>query len=139
MSRYEFSPDFRRVLERVRQEAENRGHDRIGLEHFALVLLSPPWAEATAVVFCVDADAARVVLEDRLGPGAGQTQPDLPYSAGANRLLESAMSVARERRESSITVSELRWGFTRFAEGAGLVASLVAERVAGERSGGDFT
>lgn len=139
MANFNFSPDVRRVFERVRAEAARSGHSQVELEHFALVLLSPPWQEATTLVFCVNAEAAAARLRHRLRLRVKAGSEELPYSSAARKLIESAMTVARERNRHSVGVSEFRRGFTRFTEGVMLVASLLAEGFVEEDSDSDVT
>src|SRR5919202_1923067 len=105
----------------AREEAVQLRHQYVAPEHILLALLRDGEGVAAAALanFEVDADAlgARVkskLREGRSGPPVG---PDLPYSTHAKKVLEFAMTEARELNHSYVGTEHLLLGLLREEKG----------------------
>src|SRR5215207_9126113 len=121
MNGYNFTERVRRVLSRAREEAFALRHEYVGTEHILLALLEGGGlAQATIENLGVNtADVRTKVLDTVVAGRADSTSagasggileafadtifprgPDLPYTSRAKKVLELAMSEARNLRHS---------------------------------------
>src|SRR5205814_1788476 len=91
----------RRVLQMAREEAARLRHDYVGTEHVLLGLIREGEGIAAAVLTNLDVDLETIQrkVEETVvrGKAAQAAGPDLPYTGRAKRVLELAMTEARER------------------------------------------
>jgi ATP-dependent Clp protease ATP-binding subunit ClpA len=106
-----YTDGMRRVIARAQEEARILGHQYIGTEDLLLGLAGAAGDPAAAVLesLGVSADAVRQQAEQAAGealqplPPAGQ----IPYSAGARRVLDLSLREAPRRRGSCIGTEHL--------------------------------
>src|SRR5262245_10454028 len=129
MNGYNFTERVRKVLAMAREEAHGLTHEYVGTEHILLGLLSEGEGVACAVLqnFNIELDAVRstildVVKRGRAGPTKG---PDLPYTSRAKKVLELAMSEARELDHSYVGTEHLLLGLLR--EEKGIAAQVLTD------------
>src|SRR5215212_969923 len=100
MNGYNFTERVRKVLAMAREEAARLHHEYVGTEHLLLGLLREGEGVASAVLHNLLADPdeveARIHETLKKGKAAQTTGPDLPYTSRAKKVLELAMSEARE-------------------------------------------
>src|SRR5215213_6871345 len=104
MNGYNFTERVRKVLAMAREEAARLHHEYVGTEHILLGLIREGEGVAAAVLqnLSVDLDEIQQKIEDTVkkGKASQTTGPDLPYTSRAKKVLELAMSEARELSHS---------------------------------------
>src|SRR5918995_1536761 len=99
MNAYNFTERVRKVLAKAREESLKLDHEYVGTEHILLGLIGEPDTVAVSVMESLDVDlsAMRQKVLDTVKRGrAPQGERDLPYTSRAKKVLELAMSEARE-------------------------------------------
>jgi len=129
MNGYNFTERVRKVLAMAREEAARLHHEYVGTEHILLGLIREGEGVAAAVLqnLSVDLDEIQQKIEETVKKGkAAQTQgPDLPYTSRAKKVLELAMSEARELNHSYVGTEHLLLGLLR--EEKGIAAQVLAD------------
>ncbi len=123
MNGYNFTERVRKVLQLARDEAARLHHEYVGTEHILLGLIREGEGVAAAVLqnMNVDLDEVQQKIEDTVkkGKAAQTTGPDLPYTSRAKKVLELAMSEARELNHSYVGTEHLLLGLLREEKGIG--------------------
>src|SRR5262245_31591159 len=129
MNGYNFTERVRKVLAMTREEAHSLKHEYVGTEHIVLGLVREGDGMACTVLqnLNIELDALRskildVVKAGRAGPTTG---PDLPYTSRAKKVLELAMSEARELNHSYVGTEHLLLGLLR--EEKGIAAQVLTD------------
>lgn len=129
MNGYNFTERVRRVLAMAREEAAHLKHEYVGTEHILLGLIRAGEGVAVAVLqnLGVDLDQVRQNVEaqvkrDKPNRPVG---PDLPYTSRAKKVLEFAMTEARELNHSYVGTEHLLLGLIR--EDKGIAAEVLAD------------
>src|SRR5256884_559942 len=131
MNGYNFTDRVRKVLQMAREEAARLHHEYVGTEHILLGLIREGEGVAAAVLtnLNVDLEEIQQKIEETVkkGKAAAAAGPDLPYTSRAKKVLELAMSEARELNHSYVGTEHLLLGLLREEKGiaAGL-AQLIA-------------
>src|SRR5437016_4122594 len=129
MNGYNFTERVRKVLAMAREEAERLRHEYVGTEHILLGLIREGEGVAAAVLnnLSVDLDEIQQKIEDTVkkGKAAQTTGPDLPYTSRAKKVLELAMSEARELNHSYVGTEHLLLGLLR--EEKGIAAQVLTD------------
>ena len=126
---YNFTERVRKVLAMAREEAARLRHEYVGTEHILLGLIAEGEGVATAVMrnLGVDPDALRDRAEEvmRKGSASATTGPDLPYTSRAKKVLELAMTEARDLNHAYVGTEHLLLGLLR--EEKGIAAQVLRE------------
>src|SRR5215212_2176544 len=121
MNGYNFTERVRKVLAMAREEAARLHHEYVGTEHILLGLIREGEGVAATVLqnLSVELDDIQDKIEVTVKKGkAGQTTgPDLPYTSRAKKVLELAMSQARELNHSYVGTEHLLLGLLREEKG----------------------
>src|SRR6516225_3753755 len=129
MNGYNFTERVRKVLAMAREEAARLHHEYVGTEHILLGLIREGEGVAAAVLqnMNVDLDEVQQKIEDTVKKGNAQqtTGPDLPYTSRAKKVLELAMSEARELNHSYVGTEHLLLGLLR--EEKGIAAQVLTD------------
>ncbi|MGQ0765125.1 MAG: ATP-dependent Clp protease ATP-binding subunit [Gemmatimonadota bacterium] len=129
MNGYNFTERVRKVLQMAREEAQRLHHEYVGTEHILLGLIREGEGVAAAVLqnLSVDLDDVQQKIEDTVkkGKAAQATAPDLPYTSRAKKVLELAMSEARELSHSYVGTEHLLLGLLR--EEKGIAAQVLTD------------
>jgi len=129
MNGYNFTERVRKVLAMAREEAARLHHEYVGTEHILLGLIREGEGVAAAVLqnMNVDLDEIQQKIEDTVkkGKAAQATGPDLPYTSRAKKVLELAMSEARELNHSYVGTEHLLLGLLR--EEKGIAAQVLTD------------
>src|SRR5580658_10226635 len=129
MNGYNFTERVRKVLAMAREEAARLHHEYVGTEHILLGLIREGEGVAAAVLqnMNVDLDEVQQKIEDMVkkGKAAQTTGPDLPYTSRAKKVLELAMSEARELNHSYVGTEHLLLGLVR--EEKGIAAQVLTD------------
>ena len=129
MNGYNFTERVRKVLQMAREEAQRLHHEYVGTEHILLGLIREGEGVAAAVLqnLNVDLDEIQQKIEETVkkGKAAQTTGPDLPYTSRAKKVLELAMSEARELNHSYVGTEHLLLGLLR--EEKGIAASVLTD------------
>jgi len=129
MNGYNFTERVRKVLAMAREEAHGLKHEYVGTEHMLLGLLREGEGVAATVLqnLNIELDALRSTIVDVVKRGrAGSTPgPDLPYTSRAKKVLELAMSEARELDHSYVGTEHLLLGLLR--EEKGIAAQVLGD------------
>ncbi|MGH7664875.1 MAG: ATP-dependent Clp protease ATP-binding subunit [Gemmatimonadaceae bacterium] len=124
-----FTERVRKVLAMAREEASRLHHEYVGTEHVLLGLIREGEGVAAAVLqaLSVDVDEIQSKIEETVkkGKAAQNTGPDLPYTARAKKVLELAMSEARELNHSYVGTEHLLLGLLR--EEKGIAAQVLSD------------
>jgi ATP-dependent Clp protease ATP-binding subunit ClpC len=113
MNGYNFTDRVRKVLQLAREHASKHGHDWVTPEHILLGVLIEADGVAGALLanLEVDSDSLRFALESSMKDGKpSNTGPDLPYTGKAKKVLELAMSEARQLEHSYVGTEHLVLG-----------------------------
>ncbi|MGH7719931.1 MAG: ATP-dependent Clp protease ATP-binding subunit, partial [Gemmatimonadaceae bacterium] len=117
------------VLAMAREEASRLHHEYVGTEHVLLGLIREGEGVAAAVLqaLSVDVEEIQAKIEETVKKGktAQNTGPDLPYTARAKKVLEFAMSEARELNHSYVGTEHLLLGLLR--EEKGIAAQVLTD------------
>jgi len=129
MNGYNFTERVRKVLAMAREEAARLHHEYVGTEHILLGLIREGEGVAAAVLqnMSVDLDEVQQKIEETVkkGKAAQTTGPDLPYTSRAKKVLELAMSEARELNHSYVGTEHLLLGLLR--EEKGIAAQVLTD------------
>lgn len=129
MNGYNFTERVRKVLAMAREEAARLHHEYVGTEHILLGLIREGEGVAAAVLqnLSVDLDDIQQKVEETVkkGKAASATGPDLPYTTRAKKVLELAMSEARELNHSYVGTEHLLLGLLR--EEKGIAAQVLGD------------
>ncbi|HEX7940265.1 MAG TPA: Clp protease N-terminal domain-containing protein, partial [Gemmatimonadaceae bacterium] len=129
MNGYNFTERVRKVLAMAREEAARLHHEYVGTEHILLGLIREGEGVAAAVLqnLSVDLDEIQQKIEETVkkGKAAQTTGPDLPYTSRAKKVLELAMSEARELNHSYVGTEYLLLGLLR--EEKGIAAQVLTD------------
>jgi predicted ester cyclase len=117
MNGYNFTERVRKVLSMAREEAARLRHEYVGTEHILLGLIREGEGVAAAVLqnLSVDLEEIQQRIEETVkqGKASQATGPDLPYTSRAKKVLELAMSEARELGHSYVGTEHLLLGLLR--------------------------
>src|SRR6266571_2637705 len=123
MNGYNFTGRVRRVLQLAREEAARLHHEHVGTEHILLGLIREGEGVGAAVLtnLNVDLEEIKQRIEETVKPGktAAAAGPDLPYTSRAKKVLEFAMSEARELNDKYVGTEHLLLGVLREEKGIG--------------------
>ncbi|HTR20634.1 MAG TPA: ATP-dependent Clp protease ATP-binding subunit [Gemmatimonadales bacterium] len=129
MNGYNFTDRVRKVLQMAREEAARLHHEYVGTEHILLGLIREGEGVAAAVLtnLNVDLEEIQQKIEETVkkGKAAAATGPDLPYTSRAKKVLELAMSEARELNHSYVGTEHLLLGLLR--EEKGIAAQVLTD------------
>src|SRR3982750_324906 len=129
MNGYNFTERVRKVLAMAREEAARLHHEYVGTEHILLGLIREGEGVAATVLqnLSVELDEIQQKIEETVkkGKAAQTTGPDLPYTSRAKKVLELAMSEARELNHSYVGTEHLLLGLLR--EETGIAAQALAQ------------
>src|SRR3954447_14360585 len=122
MNGYNFTERVRAALAYAREEAARLDHDYVGTEHELLGLLREGEGVASVMLENLNAplDDVRSRIESVIKRGkSGPTGPDLPYTSRAKKVLELAMSEARDGNYTYVGTEHLLLGVIREERGIG--------------------
>ncbi len=129
MNGYNFTDRVRKVLQMAREEASRLQHEYVGTEHILLGLIREGEGVAAAVLtnLNVDLDDVQEKIEETVKKGKAPAPdgPDLPYTTRAKKVLELAMSEARELNHSYVGTEHLLLGLLR--EEKGIAAQVLSD------------
>ncbi len=129
MNGYNFTDRVRKVLQMAREEAARLHHEYVGTEHILLGLIREGEGVAAAVLtnLNVDLDEIQQRIEETVKKGKSPAPegPDLPYTSRAKKVLELAMSEARELNHSYVGTEHLLLGLLR--EEKGIAAQVLTD------------
>src|SRR4051794_10213095 len=129
MNGYNFTERVRKVLAMAREEAARLHHEYVGTEHILLGLIREGEGVAATVLqnLNVELDEVQQKIEETVkkGKAAQATGPDLPYTSRAKKVLELAMSEARELGHSYVGTEHLLLGLLR--EEKGIAAQVLTD------------
>ncbi len=129
MNGYNFTDRVRKVLQMAREEAARLHHEYVGTEHILLGLIREGEGVAAAVLtnLNVDLDEIQQRIEETVKKGKAPAPegPDLPYTSRAKKVLELAMSEARELNHSYVGTEHLLLGLLR--EEKGIAAQVLSD------------
>src|SRR5919108_1810799 len=129
MQGYNFTERVRRVLAMAREASARFNHEYVGTEHLLLGLIREGEGVAAAVLqnLQVDLDEIQQKIEEQVkkGKATQTTGPDLPYTSRAKKVLELAMSEARELNHSYVGTEHLLLGLLR--EEKGIAAQVLTD------------
>jgi ATP-dependent Clp protease ATP-binding subunit ClpC len=129
MNGYNFTDRVRKVLQIAREEAARLHHEYVGTEHILLGLIREGEGVAAAVLtnLNVDLDEIQQRIEETVKKGKAPAPegPDLPYTSRAKKVLELAMSEARELNHSYVGTEHLLLGLLR--EEKGIAAQVLTD------------
>jgi len=117
---YNFTDRVRKVLAMAREEAIRLQHDYVGTEHILLGLIREGEGVAAAVLtnLNVDLDEVHERVEASVRKGkATIALGELPYTSRAKKVLEFAMTEAREFNHSYVGTEHLLLGLLREEKG----------------------
>src|ERR671937_762054 len=129
MNGYTFTDRVRKVLQMAREEAARLHHEYVGTEHILLGLIREGEGVAAAVLtnLNVDLEDIQQKIEETVkkGKAAAAAGPDLPYTSRAKKVLELAMTEARELNHSYVGTEHLLLGLLR--EEKGIAAQVLTD------------
>jgi ATP-dependent Clp protease ATP-binding subunit ClpC len=129
MNGYNFTDRVRKVLQMAREEAARLHHEYVGTEHILLGLIREGEGVAAAVLtnLTVDLEEIQQKIEETVkkGKAAAAAGPDLPYTSRAKKVLELAMTEARELNHSYVGTEHLLLGLLR--EEKGIAAQVLTD------------
>ncbi|TVP53695.1 MAG: NDP-hexose 4-ketoreductase, partial [Gemmatimonadales bacterium] len=117
---YNFTDRVRKVLAMARDEAIRLQHDYVGTEHILLGLIREGEGVAAAVLTNLNADLDQIHerIEEAVKKGkATIALGELPYTTRAKKVLEFAMSEARDLNHSYVGTEHLLLGLLREEKG----------------------
>jgi ATP-dependent Clp protease ATP-binding subunit ClpA len=125
MNGYNFTERVRKILAMAREEAVRLHHEYVGTEHILLGLILEGEGVAAAVLQSLNVDLEEIQqkIEETVKKGKAQqgTGPDLPYTSRAKKVLELAMSEARELNHSYVGTEHILLGLIREEKGIAAV------------------
>jgi ATP-dependent Clp protease ATP-binding subunit ClpC len=122
MNGYNFSQDVREALAQARREADALRHDYVGTEHVLLGIVANPECIGGSLLKWrgVGAEQIRDRIASIVKRGADRPpREDLPYTSRAKRILELAMTLARELDHPEVNTGHLFLGVLREEKGIG--------------------
>jgi len=129
MSGYNFTERMRKVLAMAREEAIGLDNDFVSTQHILLATISEGEGNAATVLRTLGVDlgalAERVKALSKPGHPQPQNGPDLPYTSAGKKVLELAMSEARELGHPYVGTEHLLLGLVR--EEKGVAARALSE------------
>jgi ATP-dependent Clp protease ATP-binding subunit ClpC len=129
MNGYNFTERVRKVLTMAREEAVRLHHEYVGTEHILLGLIREGEGVAATVLqnLNVELDEIQQKIEETVKKGkAAQTPgPDLPYTSRAKKVLELAMTEARDLQHSYVGTEHLL--LSLIAERKGVAAQVLVQ------------
>ncbi|MBL8989330.1 MAG: ATP-dependent Clp protease ATP-binding subunit [Gemmatimonadetes bacterium] len=129
MNGYNFTDRVRKVLQMAREEAARLHHEYVGTEHILLGLIREGEGVAAAVLtnLSVDLEEIQQKIEETVKKGKASSAPgpDLPYTSRAKKVLELAMTEARELNHSYVGTEHLLLGLLR--EEKGIAAQVLTD------------
>src|SRR2546425_9033028 len=128
MNGYNFTDRVRKVLQISREEAARLHHAYVGTEHILLGLIREGEGVAVAVLTNLNADLEEIrqkVEETAKKEKVAAAGPDLPYTSRAKKVLELAMSEARELNHWYVGTEHLLLGLLR--EEKGIAAQVLTD------------
>jgi ATP-dependent Clp protease ATP-binding subunit ClpC len=142
MQGYNFTEDVRKALSCAREESARLRHEYVGTEHILLGLLR---GDNVAVHVIESFDVKPEALADAVdsvvkkGASGSHAGPDLPYTSRAKKVLELAMTEARELNHTYVGTEHMLLGLLREEKGiaaqllvdAGITLDAARERVLG--------
>ncbi|HLE60214.1 MAG TPA: ATP-dependent Clp protease ATP-binding subunit, partial [Thermoanaerobaculaceae bacterium] len=121
MNGYNFTDQVRKVLQMAREEAARLHHEYVGTEHILLGLIGEGEGVADAVLTNLNVDLEeiqqKIEATVKKGKAPAAAEPDLPYTSRAKKVLELAMSEARELNHSHVGTEHLLLGLLREEKG----------------------
>lgn len=141
MNGYNFTEHVRAALGHAREESARLRHEYVGTEHILLGILRDDGNLASTVIasFGVNSDALVDTVDSvvKKGMSGHTTGPDLPYTSRAKKVLELAMTEARDLNHSYVGTEHLLLGLLREEKGiaaqilvdAGITVDAARERV----------
>jgi len=123
MNGYNFTDRVRKVLQMSREEATRLGQRYVGTEHILLGMIREDEGVASDVLATLNVDLGAIrqkIEETAKGKGGDLAQsagPDLPYTSRAKKVLEMAMSEARDLSYRYIDTGILLLGLLREEKG----------------------
>ena len=121
MNGYNFTERVRKVLGRAREEAVALGHRYVGCEHELLALLEDGGVASSVIEnLGVDLPHVAATVKLLLKPGTVDmrlTEPALPYTSGAKKVLEYSMNEANYLGHSYVGTEHLLLGLIREKKG----------------------
>lgn len=119
---YNFTDRVRKCLQMARGEATRRRHGEVRPEHILLALIDDRQGVGIHALENLGVDLKP--LRDAVARGmemgtSDNANPDLPFTGGAKRVLESAMAEARVLRHSYVGTEHLLLGVLRDEKGVG--------------------
>ena len=127
MNGYNFTEHVRKVLAMAREEAERLRHEYVSTEHILLGLIRQRDGVAAVVLqnLSVDVDEVRQKVEEAVKKGKSTqiTGPDLPYTSRAKKVVELAMSEARQLNHTYVGTQHLLLGL--LGEEKGIAAQVL--------------
>lgn len=129
MQGYNFTERVRKALAMARDEAGELRHEYVGTEHILLGIIREGAGVATTVLenLSVELDDLRYRIESVVKRGTNRTAgPDLPYTSRAKKVLEFAMSEARQVNHTYVGTEHLLLGLLREKKG---IAALILNDV----------
>jgi DNA-binding transcriptional regulator YhcF (GntR family) len=140
---YDFTDDVRRALGQARLEAIALRHDYIGTEHILLGLIVLEETPGARILRGLGVRLREIRKRTEASVRAGKgvvLAENLPYTSRAKKVLEYAMTAAREMRDASIGTEHLLLGIMREEKGiaAQVVNSVGVSRSAVERAARDL-
>ena len=117
---YNFTDRVRKVLAMAREEAIRLQHDYVGTEHILLGLIREGDGVASAVLITLNVDLEQIHerVEESVRKGkATIALGELPYTSRAKKVLEFAMSEARDFNHSYVGTEHLLLGLLREEKG----------------------
>jgi ATP-dependent Clp protease ATP-binding subunit ClpC len=121
-----FTDRARRVIVLAQEEARQLKHDSIGTEHLLLGLLSERDGVAAQALAAMDItlDAARALVEEKVGPGTAAPAGNMPFKPRAKKTLELSLREALELAHNSIGTEHILLGMvqadTKMGPGVGV-------------------
>ena len=130
MNGYNFTERVRKVLAMAREESARLHHEYVGTEHMLLGLIREGEGVAATIIenLGVKLEALADTIETivKRGRPGSAVGPDLPYTSRAKKVLELAMSEAREVNHSYVGTEHLLLGLIR--EEKGIAAQVLTDK-----------
>ena len=127
---YNFTMHVRSVLQKSRVESAGLHHEFVGTEHILLALLQETESIAVTALkaMSVDGAAVRTTLLEVVKKGRAEItdHQELPYTSRAKKVLELAMTEARELGHNYVGTEHLLLGLIR--EEKGIAAQVLMDR-----------
>jgi ATP-dependent Clp protease ATP-binding subunit ClpA len=121
MNGYNFTDRVRMVIQMAREEAVRLHHEYVGTEHLLLGIICEGEGVAAAVLtnLNVDLEDVQQKVEEivKIGKSATRDPKDLPYTSRAKKVLELAMTEARELNNTYVGTEHLLLGLLREEKG----------------------